>query len=254
MVYTVKQLAALSEVSVRTIRWYDTIGLLKPAYVGDNGYRYYEERELLLLQQILFFKELDFTLDDIRSLMSKSDFEILTSLKAQKRALYNNMSRINKIINSVDSTINHLRGNKKMNDKELYEGINTPKIEGPLDFFNKYYGEDAEEVMKSSRKVLAEFFSGDEKEQQKYTDQGNALMAKLIDCINKNLSPNSKEVQDIIHESYVLSSKIMEMDKNLYLKSLEALKDPVFKGFYDSKHPMYAEYMYDASIHYAQSL
>ena len=58
MAYTVKELAELSGVSVRTLHFYDEVGLLKPVYVGENSYRYYEREQLLLLQQILFFREL----------------------------------------------------------------------------------------------------------------------------------------------------------------------------------------------------
>ncbi|MCB1068683.1 MAG: MerR family transcriptional regulator, partial [Simkania sp.] len=66
MSYTVKKLAELSGFTERALRWYDEIGLLKPAYYGNNGYRYYEEEQLLLLQQILFYRELGIPLDEIR--------------------------------------------------------------------------------------------------------------------------------------------------------------------------------------------
>jgi DNA-binding transcriptional MerR regulator len=69
MSYRVKGLAELSGVTIRTLRWYDTIGLLKPAYHGANGYRYYEEEQLLRLQQILFFRELGFSLKDIQKIL-----------------------------------------------------------------------------------------------------------------------------------------------------------------------------------------
>ena len=67
MAYTVKKLAAISGVSVRTLHWYDEVGLLKPAYHGANGYRFYEEAQLLMLQQILFYRELGFELNHTSS-------------------------------------------------------------------------------------------------------------------------------------------------------------------------------------------
>ena len=75
MAYTAKKLADLSGVSVRTLHWYDEQGLLKPAYYGDeNRYRYYEKEQLLTLQQILFFRELDFKLEEIKEIIhSKED-------------------------------------------------------------------------------------------------------------------------------------------------------------------------------------
>lgn len=87
MVYTVAKLAKISGVSIRTLHWYDEIGLLKPAYHGANGYRYYEEKELLQLQQILFFKELGLTLKQIRKVIGKSDFDQIAALHSHRRAL-----------------------------------------------------------------------------------------------------------------------------------------------------------------------
>ena len=84
MAYTVKKLAKLSGVSIRTLRFYDDIGLLKPAYYGDNKYRYYEEKQLLMLQQILFFRELGFSLVDIQRIIDSSDFDKTASLNSHR--------------------------------------------------------------------------------------------------------------------------------------------------------------------------
>lgn len=73
MVYTIKQLADISGVSSRTLRFYDEINLLNPAYIDTNNYRYYEEEQLLILQQILFYRELDFSLKDIQTISCWSD-------------------------------------------------------------------------------------------------------------------------------------------------------------------------------------
>jgi DNA-binding transcriptional MerR regulator len=74
MAYTIKKLARISGISVRTLRFYDEIGLLKPAYYGDNKYRYYEEEQLLMLQQILFYRELGFALNDIQRIIRSDNF------------------------------------------------------------------------------------------------------------------------------------------------------------------------------------
>ena len=87
MAYTVKKLAEVSGVSVRTLHFYDEIGLLAPAYVGDNGYRYYEEEQLLMLQQILFFREIGFELKQRRDVLNQSDFDKLQALKTHRQVL-----------------------------------------------------------------------------------------------------------------------------------------------------------------------
>ena len=81
MAYTVKQVAAMSGVSVRTLHFYDETALLKPAYTRANGYRIYEEPQLLLLQQILFYRELGFELKEIKRILDRADFENVAALE-----------------------------------------------------------------------------------------------------------------------------------------------------------------------------
>src|SRR5215467_2111215 len=98
MTYTVKKLAKLSGVSVRTLHWYDEIGLLKPAYYGSNGYRYYEEEQLLILQQILFFRELGFELIQIQKLLKRSDFDKVVALSSHRKILEKNIEQTQMLI------------------------------------------------------------------------------------------------------------------------------------------------------------
>ena len=98
MAYTVTKLAQLSGVSVRTLHWYDEVGLLKPAYYGDNGYRYYEEAQLLALQQILFFRELGLGLKQIQKVLGRGDFDQLVALSAHRKVLQKNLERTRKLV------------------------------------------------------------------------------------------------------------------------------------------------------------
>lgn len=127
MAYTVKKLSKISGVSVRTLHWYDEVGILKPAYHGQNGYRYYEEEQLLLLQQILFFRELDFSLDEIRRIVNGSAFDQMRALTVHKKALQDSLARTKQLIKTIDKTLLHLRGETKMKDAELYYGFDSEK-------------------------------------------------------------------------------------------------------------------------------
>src|SRR5471030_3323158 len=93
MSYTVKKLAKLSGLSIRTLRFYDTIGLLKPAYYGDNNYRYYEDEQILMLQQILFYRELGFSLNDIQRIISSDEFNKIDALISHKQILAQSLDR-----------------------------------------------------------------------------------------------------------------------------------------------------------------
>src|ERR1043166_4909697 len=108
MAYTVKQVAAMSGVSVRTLHFYDEVGLLKPAYYGANGYRYYEEKELLLLQQILFFRELGFEIKQIQRILGRSDFDTTVALLSHRQVLEKNVKKTRSLIKTIDKTLAHL--------------------------------------------------------------------------------------------------------------------------------------------------
>lgn len=123
MSYTVKKLAKLSGISIRTLRFYDTIGLLKPAYYGDNNYRYYEEEQILMLQQILFYRELNFSLNDIQRIISSNDFNKVDALISHKQILSQSLDRTRKLIKTIDQTIAHLRGKITMHNEELFSGF-----------------------------------------------------------------------------------------------------------------------------------
>ena len=92
MAYTVKQLAVMSGVSVRTLHFYDEMALLKPAYTKANGYRVYEEPQLLMLQQILFYRELGFELKCINEILCQRKFE-KSLLSSRTGRFWRRMSR-----------------------------------------------------------------------------------------------------------------------------------------------------------------
>jgi len=123
MAYTVKQVASMSGVSVRTLHFYDETRLLKPAYLGANGYRFYEEAQLLTLQQILFYRELGFELREIKRILGRRDFEKVAALQSHRTTLQKKLSRMRRLIETVDKTIQHLKGTKKMKNEEMFAGF-----------------------------------------------------------------------------------------------------------------------------------
>src|SRR5205809_1192616 len=125
MAYTVKQVAAMSGVSVRTLHFYDEMALLKPAYTKANGYRIYEEAQLLVLQQILFYRELGFELRRIKEILSQRKFGRVAALKSHRQVLEKNVTRTRTLIETIDKTISHLKGTKKMKSEELFMGFSV---------------------------------------------------------------------------------------------------------------------------------
>jgi len=139
MAYTVKQVAAMSGVSVRTLHFYDEMALLKPAYAKANGYRIYEEPQLLMLQQILFYRELGFELKRIKGILSQRKFEKIAALKSHRQVLEKNVTRTRTLIETIDKTISHLKGTKKMKSEELFMGFSVGAGKDRFnDGFNRY--------------------------------------------------------------------------------------------------------------------
>jgi DNA-binding transcriptional MerR regulator len=133
MAYTVRQVASLSGVSVRTLHFYDELGLLKPAYVSASGYRYYEEPQLLTLQQILFYRELGFALKEIKSILGRAGFEKAAALESHRAVLEKNLARTQTLIATIDKTIDHIRGTKKMSTEEMFAGFTVASGEARFD-------------------------------------------------------------------------------------------------------------------------
>jgi DNA-binding transcriptional MerR regulator len=150
---TVRQLSRLAGITPRTLHHYDAIGLLKPSRIGDNGYRYYAEDAVLRLQQILFYRELDMQLDEIKKIISRRDFDVVGALEGHKKALGDRVARLDRLIQTVDITLEYLKGEKQMSSQELFNGFTEEEQEKyALEAEQKY---DVETVQASNKKWKA---------------------------------------------------------------------------------------------------
>ncbi|TFE00528.1 MerR family transcriptional regulator [Jeotgalibacillus salarius] len=129
MEYTVHQLAKLSGVSGRTLRYYDEIGLLKPARMSSSGYRIYGGKEVDLLQQILFYRELDVSLEEITKIIHHPDFDLVPALQQHIQKLQDKHARLEQIISTVQKTIESKGGGISMSDHEKFEGFKQKMID-----------------------------------------------------------------------------------------------------------------------------
>jgi DNA-binding transcriptional MerR regulator len=191
-VYTVKQLADLAGVTIRTLHYYDEIGLLKPSSVGDNGYRYYEDEALLQLQQILLFREMDLGLLQIKEIIERPEFDVLTALRSHRTALQERVTRLQCLINTVDSTILHLVGEVDMSNKSLFEGFSEEKqkqYEQEIANDPRY---DQDKVKESVRRWKN--YTPQQKKQ--IGVEGQKVYEDLIAAMDKG--PESEEVQAVL--------------------------------------------------------
>ncbi|PKM76729.1 MAG: MerR family transcriptional regulator [Firmicutes bacterium HGW-Firmicutes-15] len=128
MPYKVKEVADMIGVSVRTLHHYDKIGLLKPEYISPAGYRLYTDNDLERLQQILFFKEIDFNLQEIKDILDSPGFDRKRALTAHKELLIEKRVRLNKIIKSVENTLYSIEGDIEMNKNEMFDAFDMSEI------------------------------------------------------------------------------------------------------------------------------
>src|SRR5260370_38971648 len=152
MELTVKRLSKLAGVSVRTLHFYDEIGLLRPGRVGANGYRYYGDAALLRLQQILFYKELGLSLNEIAGMLDQPEFDVARALEAHRRALQARLGRLRRLIKTVARTIAYLKGDSVMNANELFAGFSD---EQQARYEKEAEARWGESVRESSRKWKA---------------------------------------------------------------------------------------------------
>lgn len=149
---TVKQLAAISGVTVRTLHYYDQIGLLRPATVGANGYRYYGRADQLRLQRILFHRELGVPLGSIAELLDLEAGDQLGVLLQHREKLAAEQERYRLLIETIDRTIADLKGERPMANADLYKGFSPEKQAGYEAWLIERYGEPMRESLGISRK------------------------------------------------------------------------------------------------------
>ena len=129
MEYTINKLAKLAGISTRTLRYYDELGLLKPSRISTSGYRIYGGAEITRLQQILFYREMEVPLEEIRKILDSSDYDDTTSLEMHLKALMEKQARLERLIMTVEKTIAASKGEGTMADKERFEGFKEKLIQ-----------------------------------------------------------------------------------------------------------------------------
>jgi DNA-binding transcriptional MerR regulator len=194
--YGVKQLAKLAGVSVRTLHLYDQIGLLKPSIRTTSRYRQYGEKELLRLQQILFYKELDFPLKEIGPILDDPDFDLLLAFEGHKKALLARKNRLDALLHTINKTVIHLKNKTMSNYEELYEGMPKEQAVALRNEAIEKWGEDAivrsEKALREMPKMNLEHLKADQK------DIANQLRFKFLAREN----PGSDIVQEQIARHY----------------------------------------------------
>jgi DNA-binding transcriptional MerR regulator len=247
----VKELAELSGVSVRTLRFYDETGLFKPAYYGDNGYRYYEKDQLFVLQQILFYRELGIELAQIQKIMGDPNFDKVKALKAHREALLKESLRAQTLIMTIDKTLAHLEREKPMKDHEIYNGFDPKKQAEYEKYLVDNYGDHASKNIEESKNRTKDWTKEDfEKVRQDYARVHKSIKEKM----ENGLPEADPTVQELIKVHYEIVNRFWTPNRQAYIalgKSYCEYSD--FRKHFDSVHPRLAQYLASAMKVFAEA-
>ena len=251
MEYGIKEVANLTGLTTRTLRYYDEIDLLKPSRVGDNGYRFYESKELETLQQIMFYRKRGFELKQIKDILDNPEFDVAKALKEHLANLEEQKNNIDSLIKNVKLTLLDMEGEYKMSDKERFEAFKEELIkENEAKYgeeIRERYGDEA--VEESYRKML----NMSEEKYDRFRAIEEKIKEKLEEAVNSKMNP-SDEIGEIItqlHREWIMMTwKQYSSDAHRGLAMMYTCDDR-FKAYYDSKVSGCADFLQKAIEHWA---
>jgi MerR family transcriptional regulator, thiopeptide resistance regulator len=241
--YTVHQLAGLAGISVRTLHHYDQIGLLTPTRRTAAGYRLYGWTELLRLQQILFYKELDFPLGEIKQILDRPEFDQLQALREHRRRMQRRAEQFEKLLSTIDKTIAKLTEDKmELTDAELYEGLTPEQAERYPREARELYGKEVVEASEARARKLSK------SQWQAIRQEGDQVTRDLADLAERQ--PDDPQVQAAIARHYAWIEHFWTPTAEAYrgLGQLYTTNDE-FRANYDRYRPGLADFM-QAAINY----
>ncbi len=249
MEYTVQKLGLLAGVSTRTLRYYDVIGLLKPARINSSGYRIYGQQEVDRLQQILFYRELGVSLDEIKDLITAPHFDADRALREHRENLLAKRKQLDLLIENVDLTLAQREGKSTMTDKQKFEGFKQKMI----DDNEKQYGDEirakygSEKVDKSNEKI------------KNMTEKQYAEIEQLTADIHNKLAEafaTGDPAGELAQKAADLHRQWLSFYWDSYSKEAHAgvaqmyVDDERFTAYYDKDQPGVAQFLRDAVLIY----
>ncbi|MFB7140434.1 MerR family transcriptional regulator [Gottfriedia sp. NPDC056225] len=253
MEYTVQKLGHLAGISTRTLRYYDEIGILKPARINSSGYRIYGQAEVDRLQQILFYRELGMNLENIKEIVTSPNFNSSKALKEHREQLLDKRKQLDLLISNVEKSIAQKEGRTIMTNKEKFEGFKKDMIEEN----EKQYGKEAREkygdeaVNKANQKVM------------NMTEEEHKEVTRLSEELTKTLAEAFKigdPSNEIAQKAADLHKQWLSFYWSKYSKEAHAglaqmyVDDERFRAYYDKEQPGTAEFLRDAIQIYTNNI
>lgn len=249
MEYTVQKLAGLAGISTRTLRYYDEIGILKPARINSSGYRIYGQKEVDLLQQIMFYREMGVNLDTVKDIITNASFDETAALTYHLDHLLAQKQQIELLIANVRRTIDYKKGIINMSNKEKFEGFKQKLVDDNEKKYGKEirekYGDD--QINKSNQKLL----NMTKEQYERFEKLGQEVLDTLEEAF-KTGDPAGELAQKCadLHKqwlTYTWSSYSKEAHAGVAQMYVD---DERFTAYYDKKQPGLAKFLRDAVLIY----
>ena len=250
---TVKQLAAISGVTVRALHHYDEIGLLAPAHVGANGYRYYGRAELLRLQRILFHRELGVPLGEIAALLDLESEDQVSVLMRHREKLEAERDRFRVLIETIDLTVAAMKGEAHMSNADLYKGFSAERQAGYEAWLIERYGDPMKADIVRSNRARAKSSPA---EQAAMMDELKDIEAALAEGSKRGVDPASEPVRRLIvrHRAWVAAAWDRPCTPEAYAGLADLyLSHPDFVNRYETIATGFAVWLTDAMKAHAAS-
>lgn len=245
MEYTVQKLARLAGISARTLRFYDEIDLLKPARINSSGYRIYGKEEVDMLQQILFYRELGFPLNQIQEIMKSPEFDRAQALKKHRVQLLDKKKQLETLIINVERSIAAQEGRITMADKEKFEGFKQKLIDDNEMKYGKEirekYGDET--VSKSNQKMK----NMSQADYETVTSLEKEVIEKLLEAYNSGdpASPIAQKAVDLHKQWLMYYWHDYSLEAHMGLAQMY-VDDERFTAYYDKHQSGLAVFLRDA--------
>lgn len=247
MYYTVREVASYAGVTIKTLYHYHKIGLLEPCELTEAGYRLYSMKGLEKLQQILFYRELDISLGEIKQVLS-NDQSRIDCLQKQKRLLQQRIERTNGLLETIEESIIAAEAGEEMDQLKMFNGLSKTEWQEALAEHNVYLKinynfdleQDGSEINATELNELAgepEFF-----------------MRELASMYRRRLKPNDKRVQQLLeqHISYI-DENLINMDANAFVAEAQFFVDDDFhRDILENMQEGLSYFLYTAAVMYAK--
>lgn len=246
MEYSIRELAALSGVTTRTLRWYDQIGLLKPCRIAESGYRYYGPAEVDRLQEILYFRAIGVGLDQIKECLDDPSYDRRTMLKTHLTALEAEQRRVKELICSVRETLEAEERNEAMSDEKKFEAFKQKLVEENEAKYGKEVREKyGEQEADSANRAMLDM---SREQYQNQTELDEAIRSRLESAVKAGLAPAGDEGREIalLHKQWLIGTGMpYEVNRHKGIAELY-VADERFTAYYDRAVSGCARFLRDA--------